>query len=64
MPAKVPDFATLASEALEAADSLLVHLDTCNDCIISTASCKTGSKRKSAYHTKRDKALKAIRGKK
>lgn len=56
MPAKVPDFATLATEALEAADRYIEFLDSLGPGQI------VESLRKD-YRTKKDKALKALRGK-
>jgi len=63
MPSRNPDFATLASEeAYKAVDKLLEHLTTCGMCMFTT--CNKGKRLISSYRTKKDKALKAIRGKK
>jgi hypothetical protein len=65
MPAKAPDFATLASEALEAADQLIAHIDGCQWCADeSSETCHKAKLVVGDYRTKRDKALKAMRRKK
>jgi hypothetical protein len=52
-----PDFSTLATEALEAADSLLAHMDACR-----FESCDTTAMLRKEFRIKKDKALKALRG--
>jgi hypothetical protein len=63
MAAHGPDFAALAEEALVSADTLIEHLDWCNDCGIG-APCRSGGAFTKDYRTKKDKALKALRGRK
>jgi hypothetical protein len=53
-----PDLATLTSEALEAADEFITHMETCF-----ANECDTAKYLRKIYRTKKDKALKAIRGK-
>jgi hypothetical protein len=59
MAAHGPDFAALAEEALVSADTLIEHLDN----QISVDYGGDASLRRD-YRTKKDKALKALRGRK
>jgi hypothetical protein len=62
---KVPDLATLASEALEAAEKLIGGMDQCQQCADDGVSrCGWHVDALLDYRTKKDKALKAMRGKK
>lgn len=65
MPSRNPDFATLAEEAYEAADKLIAHIDHCQWCADeSSENCNYAKPFVDDYRTKKDKALKAIRGRK
>ena len=65
MPSRNPDFAALAEEAYEAADDLIAHMDMCRECgDTNHRTCHDGSELGDDYRTKKDKALKAIRGRK
>jgi hypothetical protein len=57
-----PDFATQASEAYEAADKALEHANNCDACVISYEACKAGTRLHKDYRSKKERALKALRG--
>jgi uncharacterized protein YihD (DUF1040 family) len=60
MPSRNPDFATLSEAAYEAADILIEHLDMRN--CHNPDKCLIAEGRRKDYRTKRDAALKALRG--
>lgn len=63
MPAHNPDFATLSEAAYDAADTTIAHMDGCPVCGDSNHfACPEGRRLGGDYRTKRDAALKAIRG--
>jgi len=57
MPAHNPDLATLASEALEAAERMATHLEVCAN----PQGCSALKEFHDDFHTKKDRALKAMR---
>jgi len=61
MSARNPDVAALSEAAYEAADKALNHIETCGECSY-MGSCDAGCAYISDYRSKKEKALKAIRG--
>lgn len=59
--APTPDFATLSEAAYEAADAMETHLRCCDRCCWDNL-CAKGTPIVQHYRTKRDAALKALRG--